>query len=355
MKAFLEEYGFSILAAIVVILLIMMISPVGVSIKESLGSIVNKFDGAVSNGIDTNVVFNGGTGDSNYSNEDLPDMNNENYYYEIYDASPGSFPNGNRYAVFTYDNDSGELIEVSGINGNNETPTYNGKTLTDFIFDRDDGNKYYYKALYIDPLPTEDTIYQYNGSYFALSVECESSLNAANDDFLQTVSAETCNLTNTFYRVFKVWDEYYKLDYLETLDALLLIQDGASIVAHKEVRTISINLNGDAYRVQGSDNVKFATNCNAEDASSCPALRSSKLFIDRLVFERPGKAFNSDIYKYVIEIGDEVELSTDGQIYTVTGLSASSITISNGNTFDYSNLIIQDNMPRIQTNEIIPD
>lgn len=64
MKAFLEEYGFSILAAIVVILLIMMISPVGVSIKKSLGSIVNKFDGTVSNGIDTNVIFNGATGNN---------------------------------------------------------------------------------------------------------------------------------------------------------------------------------------------------------------------------------------------------------------------------------------------------
>lgn len=352
MKAFLEEYGFSILAAIVVILLIMMISPVGVSIKESLGSIVNKFDGAVSNGIDTNVVFNGATGNSNHTNEDLPEMNNEHYYYEIYDASPGAFPNGSRYAVFTYDIDSGELIEISGVNSKREVPTYEGKMLFDFIFDREEGNKGYYTALYLDPLPQENTIYQHNGSYFALSVECDASAYVENNDFLQTVSAETCSLTNTFYRVFKVGDEYYKLDYLETLDALLLIQDGASIVAHKEVRTISINLNGDVYRVQGSDNVKFATNCNAEDASSCPALSSSKLFVDRLVFERHGKAFYSDIYKYVLEIGDEVELSTDGQIYSVTGLSDSSITISNGNAYDYSMLIIQNNIPRIQTNEL---
>lgn len=43
MKSFLEEYGFAILAAIVVILLIMMTSPVGTAVKDSLSSIVTKF------------------------------------------------------------------------------------------------------------------------------------------------------------------------------------------------------------------------------------------------------------------------------------------------------------------------
>lgn len=53
MKAFLEEYGFAILATIIVILIIMMISPVGISIRESLRSVVFKFDGSVQNGLDT--------------------------------------------------------------------------------------------------------------------------------------------------------------------------------------------------------------------------------------------------------------------------------------------------------------
>lgn len=43
MKSFLEEYGFAILSAIVVILLIMMISPVGDAVKDSLSGTVNKF------------------------------------------------------------------------------------------------------------------------------------------------------------------------------------------------------------------------------------------------------------------------------------------------------------------------
>ena len=43
MKSFLEEYGFAILAAIVVILLIMMASPVGSAVKDSLKSVVTKF------------------------------------------------------------------------------------------------------------------------------------------------------------------------------------------------------------------------------------------------------------------------------------------------------------------------
>lgn len=51
MKAFFEEYGFSILAAIVVIILIMMISPVGVTIRNSLDGMVRKFDSAVSNNV----------------------------------------------------------------------------------------------------------------------------------------------------------------------------------------------------------------------------------------------------------------------------------------------------------------
>ena len=45
MKSFLEEYGFSILAAIVVILLIMMISPLGVYFKSGMTTITGKFGG----------------------------------------------------------------------------------------------------------------------------------------------------------------------------------------------------------------------------------------------------------------------------------------------------------------------
>lgn len=53
MKAFLEEYGFAILAAIVVIVLIMMATPVGQAVKASLQSIVGKFTNTADNGLDS--------------------------------------------------------------------------------------------------------------------------------------------------------------------------------------------------------------------------------------------------------------------------------------------------------------
>ena len=51
MKAFLEEYGFAILAAIVVIVLIMMASPIGEAVRKSLKSIVEKFTNTADNGL----------------------------------------------------------------------------------------------------------------------------------------------------------------------------------------------------------------------------------------------------------------------------------------------------------------
>lgn len=53
MKSFLEEYGFAILAAIVVIVLIMMATPVGNAIKTSLQNVVNSFTNAADHGIGT--------------------------------------------------------------------------------------------------------------------------------------------------------------------------------------------------------------------------------------------------------------------------------------------------------------
>ena len=44
MKTFLEEYGFVILIAIVIILLIVMATPVGSTIKASILGLTNSFD-----------------------------------------------------------------------------------------------------------------------------------------------------------------------------------------------------------------------------------------------------------------------------------------------------------------------
>lgn len=43
MKAFFEEYGFVALAAIVIIILIIMATPVGAAIQAALTSMVNSF------------------------------------------------------------------------------------------------------------------------------------------------------------------------------------------------------------------------------------------------------------------------------------------------------------------------
>lgn len=52
MKAFLEEYGFVILIAIVIILLIVMATPVGNSIKASVLSLVDRFSGTATSKLD---------------------------------------------------------------------------------------------------------------------------------------------------------------------------------------------------------------------------------------------------------------------------------------------------------------
>ena len=52
MKSFLEEYGFAILAAIVIILLIAMASPLGDIIRTQLSNIVNKFANSANKKLD---------------------------------------------------------------------------------------------------------------------------------------------------------------------------------------------------------------------------------------------------------------------------------------------------------------
>ena len=55
MKSFLEEYGFAILAAIVVILLIAMASPVGNLIRDSIKGVVVKFSNKTNSMLDTTL------------------------------------------------------------------------------------------------------------------------------------------------------------------------------------------------------------------------------------------------------------------------------------------------------------
>ena len=60
MKAFFEEYGFLVLAAIVVVLLISMASPLGTWIKASVKSLVYTFNASANSGL-TNALTNATT------------------------------------------------------------------------------------------------------------------------------------------------------------------------------------------------------------------------------------------------------------------------------------------------------
>lgn len=81
MKSFLEEYGFSILAAIVVILLIMMISPLGAYFKSGMTTIAGKF-GGTAEGLANRL-------------EILPDSNDEqDKQEEETTLGPGLYKNG---------------------------------------------------------------------------------------------------------------------------------------------------------------------------------------------------------------------------------------------------------------------
>lgn len=97
MKSFLEEYGFAILAAIIVIILIMMVSPVGTSVKESLGSVVFKFTGTANKGLDSasNALNESILKVSGEETEvDRPKEVPEGWFVRWYDANGGKFENG---------------------------------------------------------------------------------------------------------------------------------------------------------------------------------------------------------------------------------------------------------------------
>lgn len=93
MKSFLSEYGFAILSTIVVILIIMMISPVGNSVKEALKGTVIKFSGSAENGldgIDTDSLFNSRNNyefDGNYYKGDLFKDDSDDYLFYISDIT----------------------------------------------------------------------------------------------------------------------------------------------------------------------------------------------------------------------------------------------------------------------------
>ena len=104
MKSFLEEYGFAILAAIIVIVLIMMVSPVGVAIRGSIDSVVLKFTGVADNGLDS-ATGNFGKLLNNIQEEPVKTLNynKEDEYLFVYHLTTGQFDNGTKICQSVYD------------------------------------------------------------------------------------------------------------------------------------------------------------------------------------------------------------------------------------------------------------
>ena len=87
MKSFLEEYGFAILAAIVVVLLIVMASPVGNTVRDSLEGVTTTFGDKTENmigKIETEAMFGVDTENAEDTALPTPDANQ---YLDVYYAN----------------------------------------------------------------------------------------------------------------------------------------------------------------------------------------------------------------------------------------------------------------------------
>lgn len=337
MKAFLEEYGFSILAAIVVILLIMMISPVGVSIKESLNGIVKGFDGSVSNGLN-GVSLVGSPIASNNGEYDI-ELDNENYIYGIYDVYPGHFSDGSRYTYFKLDKQTEDFIERIGVDPESDVPVHETKTFITYTPPEFDGNNYIVKAIWLDDALEVNNIYSYNGIYFAYQMSClnYNPLKADSNSFIQTVNAEFCQTMPYFVQVVKINGEYYSLDKNISSEARNMLLDGAVKVANQiPKKSPVITLGGNSYSIKGAkgDNLSFNNYC--KDSLECNSLETSELFLSRLEYSHTEN--NIDYFEYRIEVGDTVIENCELNRFTVTSVNreAKTLTASDGNVYNFS-------------------
>ena len=148
MKAFLEEYGFVILIAIVIILLIVMATPVGNSIKASILGLVDRFSGTATSKLDKadqgDFTVNlrqatGGAATAPVYVDINSDSTTDKYTYTLTYVSGGKthttpvYDNsGSKYANNTY------TIDVEDL----DCATHAGETTTDKL-DIDDGAEIY--------------------------------------------------------------------------------------------------------------------------------------------------------------------------------------------------------------------
>lgn len=169
MKSFLEEYGFAILAAIIVIVLIMMVSPVGVAIRGSIDSVVLKFTGVADNGLDS-ATGNFGQLLNNIQEEEPSKLsiNSENQYLLIYQLKSGVFDN-NKTVCQEVIQDSHELSGVA--NSDCSSPFYkylNDGTRAAVLYDYPEEEPQFGKTYYLKEkdLPTIENgvLYKYNSA-----------------------------------------------------------------------------------------------------------------------------------------------------------------------------------------------
>lgn len=274
MKAFLEEYGFSILAAIVVILLIMMISPVGVSIKSALGGMVGRFDGSVQNGLSTMDarLFSDKFVYTDSTNPEDIEISGDQLKI-IVDAYPGHFEDGSRYlwGVTDYDAETGEEKIISASNeslftrflvsyGNEVTAyhdkySFNGFTIDNFP-DREGVLRAY--ANWKNPsdsLSSGDLISYNNEEYIVYCELPEADVSAAG--FTQIVNADSNEeAVCSAHKVFDFNGKKYHSNEESSKDAYTLLTMGGSVTSHNV-------LVGDMYVKFEGRNVLF-TICGAK-------------------------------------------------------------------------------------------
>ena len=250
MKAFLEEYGFSILAAIVVIVLIMMISPVGTSVKSALGGMIGKFDGSVQNGLSTMDarMFPDGYAYTDSTNpEDIVISGDQ--LKIIADAYPGHFEDGSRYlwGVIDYDVETGGEKVVSSSNeslftrflvsyGNEVTAYHDKYSFNGFTIDRypDDEGVIRAYANWKNPsdsLASGDLI-RYNNEEYAVYCELPKQHVSANG-LVQVVSADSNEeVVCSAHKVFDFNGKKYHSNEESSKDAYTLLTMGGTVTSH---------------------------------------------------------------------------------------------------------------------------
>ena len=144
MKAFLEEYGFVILIAIVIILLIVMATPVGNSIKASVLGLVDRFSGTATSKLDKadqgdfTANLRQATSDVKKVSLDVnSDSTTDNYKYMV------TYVQGGKTLVAGDDGNKNPNTAISG-NGTITIEFGSGKT---FDIDPDNGSTLYVTVL----------------------------------------------------------------------------------------------------------------------------------------------------------------------------------------------------------------